>query len=348
MAQLSARNVLYLKISDSLTTEEVRSLRSLVTNDGHLPRGKVEKATAQDIFIMLEQKLIISKGNLGFLMDILTHLNHRRLADEARNVEREERGEVFISYCSDPYTDKKRTKEEIKNDVEQQKDRVKELSDELRRNGVDTSTPTSSTGKGTKRKRGSGGASSSTHTPKRVFISYSMDPYIDQNRTDLERSIDVDEQRKKVRALADKLRNHGVDAWIDQYDEYNPPQLWTIWMEEEISKADYVLMICSPHYKECVMGKRNETAASGFGVRFEGQVIYSLLNNPQNHGKFLPVFFDTIYRNHVPTVLGGAHFYGPIVTPPDLAHEKYRVLLSKILGRQPQGQGPPPVNPPPF
>ncbi|KAI8506824.1 hypothetical protein Bbelb_152643 [Branchiostoma belcheri] len=210
-------------------------------------------------------------------------------------------------------------------------------------------TPTASTGKGTKRKRdnGEGRASSSSETPKRVFISYSMDPYIDQSRTPLQRSIDVKEQRNKVKALADRLRNDGVDGWIDQYDEYNPPELWTRWMEEEIVKADYVLMICSPNYKECVMGERNEEAVAGFGVRFEGKVIYSLLSNPQNHGKFLPVFFGPIERDHVPDVFGGANFFGPIVTPPTLEGE-YLKLLSKILGRNPPGQGPPPVRQPAF
>eukprot|EP00058_Branchiostoma_floridae_P001167 XP_002586655.1 hypothetical protein BRAFLDRAFT_105685 [Branchiostoma floridae] len=162
MSLISARNKLYLKISEGLTTEEVRSLRSLVTIDGHLPRGRVEHASPQDIFIMLERKLIISEGNLGFLAELLRQLHHSRLAEEVMAVEKAERGEgdavpepetsrtkceitqptrappMFISYCSDPYTDKKRTKGEIEEDVKMQRERVKTLSDELRRNGIDS------------------------------------------------------------------------------------------------------------------------------------------------------------------------------------------------------------------
>eukprot|EP00058_Branchiostoma_floridae_P001166 XP_002586654.1 hypothetical protein BRAFLDRAFT_105684 [Branchiostoma floridae] len=209
-------------------------------------------------------------------------------------------------------------------------------------------TTSGSKGKGTKRKRGDDKETPSNDVEKRVFISYSMDPYIDQNRTPLQRSVDVAEQRQRVKSLADTLRDHGVESWIDQYVEYNAPELWTRWMEEEISQADYVLMICSPHYKECVMGKKNEEAVSGFGVRFEGKVIYSLLSRPENHPKFLPVFFGPVNHDHVPTVFAGGHFFGPIETPPALAHEKYNVLLSKILGRQPPGQSPPPVKKAPF
>ncbi|XP_019620844.1 PREDICTED: uncharacterized protein LOC109467341 [Branchiostoma belcheri] len=296
MALLSPRNVLYHKISENLTREEVRSLRSLVTLDGHLPRGKIQDASAQDIFIMLEQKLILSKGNLGFLVDILTQLSHRRLADEVREVERKERRElegnsdtprpgpsgtkvqttqatrprpVFISYCSDPYIDKKRTKEDIKKHVKLQKDRVKALSDELRRNGV--------------------------------------------------------------------------ESMLDQYEDHSPPAFWTKWTEEQIEKSDYVLMVCTPNYLECIRGRRNEETTTESGARFQGMLFYSQLADSKSHGKFLPVFFDNVDRSLVPTCLKGAHFYGPLGESPKYGQEKFDQLLCKIVGRIPKHKIPPPI-----
>ncbi|XP_019620788.1 PREDICTED: adapter protein CIKS-like [Branchiostoma belcheri] len=183
---------------------------------------------------------------------------------------------------------------------------------------------------------------------KKLFISYSMDPYPVGTRSDRERRDDRRTQRRRVRALADKLRQYGVDAWIDQYQEYIPPDSWTNWMEKQITKADYVLMICSPHYLECVTGEKNEVAVFGHGVRFEGKVIYGQIANGRNLNKFIPVFFDKINLNHVPQFLRGAHMYGPIEDPPEYGKEKFDRLLFKLLGKQPANTLPQRLGRPPF
>ncbi|XP_078594411.1 uncharacterized protein LOC144872225 [Branchiostoma floridae x Branchiostoma japonicum] len=51
---------------------------------------------------------------------------------------------------------------------------------------------------------------------KRVFISYSMDPYNNSARSPQQHKEDINLQRSRVRSLADALRLNGVDCRIDQ------------------------------------------------------------------------------------------------------------------------------------
>ncbi|XP_078583540.1 uncharacterized protein LOC144866161 isoform X2 [Branchiostoma floridae x Branchiostoma japonicum] len=315
MSLLSARNKLYLRISDSLTTEEVRSLRSLVTIDGHLPRGRVEHASAQDIFIMLERKLIISEGNLGFLAELLRQLHHSRLAEEVLAVEKAERGEDAV-----PEPETSRTKCEITQPTRPPP-----------RRGCP------------KPEAESGESTASTEATKRVFISYCSDPYTDKKRTKEKIEEDMKMQRERVKTLSDELRRNGVDSRIDQYENYNPPTFWTKWTEEQIESSDYVLMVCTPNYLKCIRGRRNEDETTESGTSFQGIVFYSQLADPKLHGKFLPVFFDEVDRSLVPTSLRGAHVYGPLDDRPKYGQEKFDQLFCKIVGRIPKNKVPPPL-----
>jgi hypothetical protein len=60
-----------------------------------------------------------------------------------------------------------------------------------------------------------------------VFISYSHDS---------------SDHARAVLALSNKLRSEGIDCVLDQYDS-SPPEGWPRWMEREIGKAQFVLMI---------------------------------------------------------------------------------------------------------
>ncbi|CAH1250232.1 RIPK1 [Branchiostoma lanceolatum] len=178
---------------------------------------------------------------------------------------------------------------------------------------------------------------------KRVFISYTVDPDTDPHRTPRQRDSHIALQRERVRALSDTLRHNGVDSVIDQYLEQNPPHIWTRWTEDEIHMADYVLMICTPNYLQCVTGRKDEEATSEYKVRFEGKVIYAKLADPKVHEKFLPVFFDEINRDNVPTVFQGGHFYGPIERNPRYGQDSFNQLFYKIVGSAPKEKLPPPV-----
>eukprot|EP00058_Branchiostoma_floridae_P003327 XP_002588815.1 hypothetical protein BRAFLDRAFT_89754 [Branchiostoma floridae] len=89
MAQLSRLAQLYLKISDNLTEDDVRNLRSLLSLDEILGKAKVEKATPLEIFNMLVDNNTIGKGNLGLLVQILRCLGKGKLANEVERLEQE-------------------------------------------------------------------------------------------------------------------------------------------------------------------------------------------------------------------------------------------------------------------
>src|SRR5687767_1819513 len=95
-------------------------------------------------------------------------------------------------------------------------------------------------------------------TPK-VFISYSHDSRDHEDR---------------VLGLADRLRKDGVDALIDQYVPA-PPDGWPIWMDVEIQRADFVLLVCTDVYLRRV--ERREEPGKGRGVLWETKLIYTHL-----------------------------------------------------------------------
>ena len=86
--------------------------------------------------------------------------------------------------------------------------------------------------------------------PPTCFISYSWDS---------------EEQKEWVRALAERLQNNGVDTRLDQWDLHFGMNV-ARFMEENISDADFVLMVCTPGYAE----RANSTKG---GVGWEKQVI---------------------------------------------------------------------------
>ncbi|XP_078598465.1 uncharacterized protein LOC144874324 isoform X2 [Branchiostoma floridae x Branchiostoma japonicum] len=86
MAGLSSRARLYHKINDSLSEEDVRSLRAMLVSDEHLGKARVESATPQEMFNMLEDDNKIGKGNLTLLVDLLKVLGRAKLAQEAEDV----------------------------------------------------------------------------------------------------------------------------------------------------------------------------------------------------------------------------------------------------------------------
>ena len=61
----------------------------------------------------------------------------------------------------------------------------------------------------------------------RVFISYSHDTV---------------EHQERVLGLADRLRDDGIDAEIDQYNAA-PPEGWPLWCEQQIAS-----MVCTETY----------------------------------------------------------------------------------------------------
>ena len=112
---------------------------------------------------------------------------------------------------------------------------------------------------------------------------------------------------RRVRALSDRLRRHGVDAVLDQYVEA-PPVGWTLWMTARIRDARFVLMVCTASYYARVMGE--ERLNGGEGVPWEGELIrveYS--ESKMRSDKFIPVLFDEKDRRWIPAYFRGVSRY---------------------------------------
>lgn len=65
----------------------------------------------------------------------------------------------------------------------------------------------------------------------KVFVSYSHDS----------------KSNARMRRLAERLREDGVDCTIDQYEDF-PPEGWPAWMRRQLQNADFVLVACTRTY----------------------------------------------------------------------------------------------------
>lgn len=128
--------------------------------------------------------------------------------------------------------------------------------------------------------------------PKKVFISYSHDSLL---------------HKERVLALADRLREDGINCNIDQY-EMAPPKRWPHWMLDEIESADFVLVVCTEQYNRRF--RANEAYGRGKGATWEGGVIMQELYDAQGkNSKFVPIVFTLAALNFVPNPLSGVPNY---------------------------------------
>lgn len=116
----------------------------------------------------------------------------------------------------------------------------------------------------------------------KVFISYSWED---------------DEHKNWVRSLTDKLLENGIDATLDQYDLSLGDRL-PQFMEQSVTNADYVLIICTPTYKKKADARKG-------GVGYEGHIITGELFNKGNERKFIPVIRKGNASDALPISLAG-------------------------------------------
>jgi hypothetical protein len=157
--------------------------------------------------------------------------------------------------------------------------------------------------------------------PPKVLISYSHDS---------------PEHEQRVLALANQLRAHGVDAWIDQY-RADPDEGWISWMRDRIGWADRVLLVFTETYERRFLGK--EAPSKGLGATFEGIIISQALYESGIHNaKFRPVVFRGEDERFIPEELRRVNRYR-VYTP-----EGYQRLLWWLHDKQVE---PPMVGPTP-
>lgn len=116
----------------------------------------------------------------------------------------------------------------------------------------------------------------------KVFISYAWEN---------------EDHRAWVKALADRLLGDGIEAIIDQYDLELGDRL-PQFMEESVTSADYVLVICTPTYKA-------KADARVGGVGYEGHIISGELYSKRNERKFIPVLKGGTFEECMPAFLAG-------------------------------------------
>jgi len=129
-----------------------------------------------------------------------------------------------------------------------------------------------------------------------VFISYSWEQY-----------------KEDVPNLANWLRPQGVEAWIDQWVIGAPKQGWPQWMQDQVEKANFVLIVCTESYKRRLERKEprgSEGEPVGRGVTWESTAITNeLYNSPEGQNKFIPIVFANKDLKYVPRPLEGYNVY---------------------------------------
>ncbi len=141
-----------------------------------------------------------------------------------------------------------------------------------------------------------------------VFISYSWE----------------DEEHKDwAMQLVDRLIADGVDAHIDRYELAFGDRL-PHFMEQEITNADYVLIICTPSYKEKADKRKS-------GVGYEGHIISAELVENHNEKKFIPIIRKGGVRESFPIYLSGK--LGIDFKDNNKFEENYKDLLATLYGK---------------
>lgn len=155
-----------------------------------------------------------------------------------------------------------------------------------------------------------------TKIPK-AFISYSWDS---------------DDHKEWVAELASRLRDDGVETILDQWHAVPGDQL-PEFMEREIRNNDFVLIVCTPPYRE----KSDERKG---GVGYEGDIMTAEVFSKSNHRKYIPILAVGSWKEAAPSWLKGKYFVDLSVA--DNFEQQYQDLLTTILGERVQ---PPPVKP---
>lgn len=145
----------------------------------------------------------------------------------------------------------------------------------------------------------------------KIFISYSWDN---------------EEHKQWVQDLTRKLRGDGINATLDVW-ELAPGDQLTHFMEREIRESKYVLIVCTPSYRE----KSNLRQG---GVGYEDHVMTAEMYTEENHRKFIPVFAKGCsWNDAAPSWLIGKLYID--LSTNESYEEGYSKLKATLLGERP-------------
>jgi tetratricopeptide (TPR) repeat protein len=139
-----------------------------------------------------------------------------------------------------------------------------------------------------------------------VFISYSHDS---------------PEHEANVLALANRLREDGIDAVLDQYQSF-PAVGWDLWGQRQIQAARFVLVVCTATYRRRFDGE--EEPGKGLGATSEAGIIRQILYDAGGvNEKFFPVVLTDADSVHIPLALRRYQHFRI-----DTGYEDLRLLLT--------------------
>ncbi len=150
--------------------------------------------------------------------------------------------------------------------------------------------------------------SSNKKVPK-AFVSYSWDD---------------DAHKEWVAKLAADLRSDGINVVLDQWGLVLGDEL-TEFMEKEIRENDYVLIVCTPNY-------RNKSDKRIGGVGYEGNIMTAEVLTKRNHRKFIPILARGQWKESAPSWLSGK-FYVDLGTKEKM-EANYSDLTATLHGTQ--------------
>src|SRR5262249_13347384 len=144
--------------------------------------------------------------------------------------------------------------------------------------------------------------------PPRAFISYAWG---------------TQDENDWVRILATRLRGLGVDVTLDQWSATPGDQL-PRFMETSVRENDYVLIVCTPKYKD----KSDQRKG---GVGYEGDIMSAEVMNFGNQRKFIPIHRSGKWNDAAPSWLHGK-FYIDLSGEP-YAEEHFNDLVTTLHGQ---------------
>ncbi|HWN67986.1 MAG TPA: SEFIR domain-containing protein, partial [Haliangium sp.] len=120
-----------------------------------------------------------------------------------------------------------------------------------------------------------------------VFISYTHDS---------------EAHRQQVLDLAQQLRADGADCVMDRFVNGSPPEGWPLWMERQVQRADFVLVVCTATYLRRYRGE--EQPGKGLGATWEAVLArQELYESSARNTKFVPILFPGASQDDIPTPL---------------------------------------------
>jgi TIR domain-containing protein len=148
-----------------------------------------------------------------------------------------------------------------------------------------------------------------------VFVSYSWDS---------------ESHKVWVKELCSRLREDGIDVTLDQW-EVAPGDQLPAFMEQSIQGSDFVLIVCTPRYKE----KADKRIG---GVGFEENIITGEAAGKLKDRKFIPVLAKGEWESAAPTWVLGKAFID--LRGDGMPQPKYEDLLITL---HEQRESPPPI-----